>query len=132
MPADQRPDELDRLIEGGRDADSLTFGDPAAEALADVAAELEALAGQAAIPHADAVWSRVEAGIEASELKQARSRFDRWRERQVVPRAVWGLSVAASVALIALLFALLSEPTSTSAAFLRDVDQLSDCAGRCC
>ena len=125
MSSDHQADELDRLIAARRDGERSTPVDPSTEALADLAAALGDLSAQASPPRQDAVWSRVAAGIEAHERERARSPLGRWREWQAIPRAAWGPAIAASVALFAIMFSLISEPTSTSAAFLADVDELS-------
>jgi hypothetical protein len=121
MPVDHEADELDRLIESRRNGESPAAPNTLSDALADLAGQLGGLAHQVELPDSADVWSRVAAGIDAHEQAQKLSRLERWWPSPS-NRAFWAPTLAASLALVALL---ISEPDSTSAAFVEDVERLS-------
>jgi len=124
MPADHEADELDRLIESRLNGESPAAPNPLSDALADLAGQLDGLAHQAELPDSADVWSRVADGIEAHEQAQRPSLLERWWPSPST-RAFWAPTLAASLALFAVLALLISEPDSTSAAFVEDVERLS-------
>ena len=124
MPVDHEADELDRLIESRLNGESPAAPNPLSDALADLAGQLDGLAHQAELPDSADVWSRVAAGIDAHEQAQRPSLLERWWPSPS-GRAFWAPTLAASLALVAVLALLISEPDSTSAAFVEDVERLS-------
>lgn len=131
MRPDQEPDELDRLIEARRLGDSdPSLPNPLTESLADLASDLEGLALQVEPPDQNAVWQRVSADIDADQGGAGRSSAGHGLARSLPAPRFWGPALAASLALIAVLAMLISEPTSSSAAFVQDVEALSVVATR--
>jgi hypothetical protein len=128
---------LDRMIEdrrGGR-GDSDGPADASLRAVADLAAELDELGRHAPALDEDVVWARVGAGVDAAPRVARRERAPWWTAPwwtlhlpRWADRPLWAAASAGAAVLLIVAFTLISQPRSTSAAFVEDVNELSSVA----